>query len=78
MPEYVYELTHEYTIDNEYDFITYNAVYSTQEKALKGLEKFKNDLHFIEHPDGFCISKCRLDDGLDWSEGFTTMDDEQI
>lgn len=68
---FIYFLQHEYEdkecdCDRETDI----AVYSTLEKANQAKEKWMKDPKFMDHPEGFIVSKCEVDGKGSWSEGF--------
>ena len=68
----LYRLTHEYEVeenDEIYSIITEIAIYSSFEKARRGLEKFRSQPLFLKYPDGFEISEIEVDKCY-WSEGF--------
>ena len=64
----VFFLSHEW-YDGRYDHVSYLGYYSTKESAEKALNKYKNDLEFTDHLDGFCIDAYTIDEGW-WMEGF--------
>jgi hypothetical protein len=68
----VYVLQHEYELEghDEYKFI---GVYSSREKAEAAVARLITQPGFRDHPDGFCISACTVDDRDGWSEGFCAM-----
>ncbi len=64
----VFYLAHEW-YDGEFDYVTDLGYYSTEELAKKAQIRYQLDTNFIEHPEGFCISKYIIGE-CEWKEGF--------
>lgn len=66
----VYLLQHCYEED-EFDWVTDLGIYTTNQKAIDALNRFKNLEKFLKYPDEFIISEYLLNENH-WEEGFTT------
>lgn len=64
----VFYLSHEY-YDGSFDYISDLGYYSKKTLARKAQEKYQLEPEFAEHPDGFCVSEYKIDEG-EWKEGF--------
>ena len=64
----VFHLTHEW-YDGEFDYVTDLGSYSAEELARKAKIEYQLDPDYIDHPDGFCISKYIIGEH-EWAEGF--------
>jgi len=66
----VYVLQHEYELDG-CDEVKLIGVYSSREMAEAAIERLASKPGFVDHPSGFCIDPCELDQD-NWAEGFST------
>lgn len=71
--KYVYCLSHE-CYDGEYDYLTTLGFYSTRKKANSAEKKYRLEPEYLEHQDGFCVGKYKIND-MEWKEGFCSWDD---
>ena len=65
----VYFLVHFYENDDDNEYVTDIAVYSTREKAELAMAKFKKHKKFREHPCDFLIQEYKINEKK-WQEGF--------
>lgn len=68
--ESVFHLSHEYS-DGEYDYISDLGFYSSNEKAVAAMVRYKTKGCYIKYPQGFSIDEYRIND-MEWTEGFFT------
>lgn len=71
--KYVYYLTHEW-YDGEYDYVTDLGFYSTRKKADMSEKKYRLEPEYLEHQDGFCVAKHKINE-MEWKEGFYSYDE---
>ena len=65
----LYEASHEYLDNNEYDNVTIFGVYSTYEEAHKIQQENFAKYPYKDFTSGFCIAECKVD-LIGWREGF--------
>ncbi len=76
----VYQLYHEHSgedeFGDEFEHAKALGIYSSQEKALAAVERYKLQPGFCDYPDGFAIDAVNLDEDSGWAEGFLAIDPE--
>ena len=64
----VFYLSHEYN-DSGYDYVSNLGFYSSEERAVAALKRYKAGDEYVNCPDGFSIDKYEIDH-TEWNEGF--------
>ena len=64
----VFYLSHEYN-DSGYDYVSNLGFYSSEERAVAALKRYKAGDEYVNCPDGFSIDKYEIDH-TEWYEGF--------
>ncbi len=68
----VYILWHRYEPEPEVDEEKLLGIYSSEERAREAITRLKDQPGFRDHPKGFAIERCKIDnDG--WQEGFVRV-----
>lgn len=70
----VYALLHEYENEQGEDEVKEIGLFSTKERAQEAIRPLLEKPGFRDHPYGFKIYECRLDNDLAWTEGFISGD----
>jgi len=69
---YVLHHVHEFEANNEED-VKLLGIFSSEEKAMKMVKKYKKMPGFKDHPEGFSVDKYIINKA-EWTEGFVTLD----
>ena len=80
MMDCVYLLEHSYQqIEGDYDTTETKTlgIFSSKEEAETAVEFYKTLKGFKDYPDCFNIDRYELND-KEWTEGFVTVEDEQL
>ena len=74
----LYELYHEYYVENEdYDVTNIVDLYESEKKAKAAIKKYVKVKPYKLYPDNFQIFAIEVDCKIDsWAEGFVSWDDE--
>ncbi len=59
--EFVYKLTHKRNSEDDAYSTKIIGFYSSEEKAIDTLERYKNIEGFKDYPENFIIEKCQVD-----------------
>jgi len=70
----VFNLCHEYVMENGEDEVKELGVYSSREKAQEAITRYWSLPGFRDHPDGFKIYESELDQDQAWTDGFVRGD----
>ena len=71
----LYQLHHEYELDEGDREMKSLGIYSSQEKAIEAIERYRTLEGFRNRPDGFVISELIVDRDSGWTEGFISWDE---
>ena len=74
----IYPLCHEYELDDGELETKDLGTYSSREKALEAIERYRVLPGFRDWPDGFKIYESVLDLDAAWTEGYISADDALI
>lgn len=70
----VYNLNHEYVMENGEDEVKELGIYSSRAKAEEAIARYWTLPGFRDHPDGFKIYETELDRDRAWTDGFVRGD----
>ena len=65
----LYEVIHCCTDSDDYDIYSFIGIFSSEEKALRAVEKLKRTTYYSLHPDDFIVQKTALNRRA-WIDGF--------
>jgi hypothetical protein len=75
----VYTLEHTHEFEDGHEDVKQIGIFSTRAKAEAVRERLRDQPGFREHPEGFEIWECEVDqEELGWPQGFVTVQPGEI